>query len=110
MRRIRTTTSPYAATPVSTPSRRAPGVTARQFRGMLRDFTAWSAEPAPCLDPSWSREGRRATWATARTANSAAATLLTDPDGRPALLVSPFVLREEAAPGEEGRLARWRES
>ncbi|MFJ4835509.1 hypothetical protein ACIP79_37195 [Streptomyces sp. NPDC088747] len=36
-------------------------------------------------------------------------TLLTDPDGHPALLVSLFVPSEGAAPGETGQLLYWRE-
>ncbi|MEV0221465.1 hypothetical protein [Streptomyces sp. NPDC050704] len=41
-------------------------------------------------------------------ANPSAA-LVTDPDGRPALLVSLFIPREGSAPGEAGQLIYWRE-
>ncbi|WP_369245357.1 hypothetical protein [Streptomyces sp. R41] len=44
-------------------------------------------------------------WASANPS----ATLLIDPDGHPALLVSLFVPREGAAPGESGQLVYWRE-
>ncbi|MFE3165191.1 hypothetical protein [Streptomyces sp. NPDC059224] len=44
-----------------------------------------------------------------RSFASPSATLLTDPDGRPALLVSVFIPKEESAPGESGELVHWRE-
>ncbi|MEU9273471.1 hypothetical protein AB0D87_04345 [Streptomyces sp. NPDC048342] len=34
---------------------------------------------------------------------------ITGPDGRPALLVSAFIPKEEPVPGESGRPAYWRE-
>ncbi|WP_406166820.1 hypothetical protein [Streptomyces sp. NBC_00996] len=71
-----------------------------QLHATLGYFTTWHAGPdrlTPCI-----RGGSRA---FARPP----ATLLTDPGGRPAPLVSPFVPREGAAPGESGQLVQWRE-
>jgi hypothetical protein len=62
-------------------------------------------------DPATGRADRLTlrTHGGSRAFANPSASLLTDPDGRPALLVSLFVAREGAAPGEAGQLLQWRE-
>ncbi|WP_428955838.1 hypothetical protein [Streptomyces sp. cg35] len=72
------------------------------------DFAGWSTY---AYDPASGRADRiplRTHRGSTSFANPSA-TLLTDPGGRPALLVSLFIPREGAAPGESGQLLYWRE-
>ncbi|WP_405909511.1 MULTISPECIES: hypothetical protein [unclassified Streptomyces] len=72
------------------------------------DFGSWRTY---AYDPATGRADRltlRTHGASQAFANPSA-TLLTDPDGHPALLVSVFVPSEGAAPGEAGQLLYWRE-
>ncbi|MHA5047499.1 hypothetical protein [Streptomyces sp. SD15] len=77
----------------------------QQWRG---DFGSWRTY---AYDPMTGRADRLAvrTHGGSRSLANPSATLLTDPDGHPALLVSLFVPREGAAPGESGQLVYWRE-
>lgn len=72
------------------------------------DFASWSTY---AYDPTNGRAepvGPRTHGGSTAFANPSA-TRLTDPGGRPALLVSLFLPREGAAPGESGQLVYWRE-
>ncbi|MCX4975901.1 hypothetical protein [Streptomyces sp. NBC_00620] len=72
------------------------------------DFGSWRTY---AYDPATGRADRltlRTHGASQAFANPSA-TLLTDPEGHPALLVSVFVPSEGAAPGEAGQLLYWRE-
>jgi hypothetical protein len=62
-------------------------------------------------DPGPGRADRPAsrTHGASRSCADPSATLLTGPDGHPALLVSHFLPREGTTPGESGRLVQWRE-
>ncbi|MEU0964481.1 hypothetical protein ABZ357_03210 [Streptomyces sp. NPDC005917] len=72
------------------------------------DFGSWSTY---AYDPASGRADRLSlrTPGGSRAFANPSATLLTDPDGRPALLVSVFIPKEESAPGESGELVYWRE-
>ncbi|MGW2959681.1 hypothetical protein ACWDGI_14485 [Streptomyces sp. NPDC001220] len=72
------------------------------------DFGSWSIY---AYDPASGRADRirLRTPGGSRAFANPSATLLTDPDGRPALLVSVFIPKEESAPGESGELVDWRE-
>ncbi|MFF4348338.1 hypothetical protein [Streptomyces sp. NPDC001530] len=73
-----------------------------------KDFGSWRTY---AYDPATGRADRLTprTHGGSRAFANPSATLLTDPDGHPALLVSLFVPREGAAPGESGQLVYWRE-
>jgi hypothetical protein len=72
------------------------------------EFGSWRTY---AYDPGTGRADRVTlrTHGGSRAFANPSATLITDPDGRPALLVSLFVPREESAPGESGQLIYWRE-
>jgi len=73
-----------------------------------RDFGSWRTY---AYDPASGRADRldiRTHGGSTAFANPSA-TLLTDPRGHPALLVSLFVPREGSAPGEAGELLYWRD-
>ncbi|MFF7475617.1 hypothetical protein [Streptomyces sp. NPDC008092] len=75
---------------------------------LRNDFGTWSTY---AYDPASGRADRlspRTPGGSRAFANPSAA-LITDPDGRPALLVSVFIPKEESAPGESGELVYWRE-
>ncbi|WP_309484275.1 hypothetical protein [Streptomyces himalayensis] len=71
------------------------------------DFASWQTF---AYDPVTGRADRLAirTHGGSRGFANPSATLLTAPNGRPALLMSLFVPREGAAPGESGQLLYWR--
>ncbi|MER7835822.1 hypothetical protein ABTY98_07880 [Streptomyces sp. NPDC096040] len=75
---------------------------------LRNDFGSWST---CAYDPASGRADRLSlrTPGGSRAFASPSATPLTDPDGRPALLVSVFIPKEESAPGESGELVYWRE-
>ncbi|MFI6336578.1 hypothetical protein [Streptomyces sp. NPDC050535] len=77
-------------------------------QGLREDFGSWRTY---AYDPVTGRADRLTvrTHGGSRAFANPSATLLTDPDGHPALLVSLFVPREGAAPGEAGQLLYWRE-
>ncbi|EPH45596.1 hypothetical protein ABT390_07580 [Streptomyces aurantiacus] len=77
-------------------------------QGRREDFGSWRVY---AYDPAGGRADRLAprTHGGSRAFANPSATLLTDPRGRPALLVSLFLPREGAAPGESGQLIYWRE-
>lgn len=77
-------------------------------QGRRDDFGSWRTY---VYDPGSGRAVRLAvrTPGGSRAFANPSATLLTDPEGRPALLVSLFVPREGSAPGESGQLIYWRE-
>ncbi|QEU95548.1 hypothetical protein [Streptomyces kanamyceticus] len=70
------------------------------------DFGSWSTY---AYDPSSGRADRLdiRTHGGSRAFANPSATLLTDPRGQPALLVSLFVPDEGSAPGESGQLLYW---
>jgi hypothetical protein len=72
------------------------------------DFGSWRTY---AYDPVTGRADRLTirTPGGSRAFANPSATLLTDPDGHPALLVSLFVPKEESGPGESGELIYWRE-
>lgn len=72
------------------------------------DFGSWRTY---AYDPATGRAERLTlnTHGGSRAFANPSATLLTDPQGHPALLVSLFVPSEGAAPGESGQLLYWRE-
>ncbi|WP_372352017.1 hypothetical protein [Streptomyces sp. KL116D] len=72
------------------------------------DFGSWATY---AYDPVTGRADRLAlrTHGGSTAFANPSATLITDPDGHPALLVSLFVPGEGAAPGEKGQLVYWRE-
>ncbi|MEV1022518.1 hypothetical protein [Streptomyces sp. NPDC050264] len=72
------------------------------------DFASWSTYAYDPASGRADRVGLRTAGGSTSFANPSA-TLLTDPDGHPALLVSLFIPREGAAPGESGQLVYWRE-
>ncbi|MGW3129313.1 hypothetical protein [Streptomyces sp. NPDC001123] len=75
---------------------------------LRNDFGSWSTY---AYDPASGRADRLSprTPGGSRAFADPLAALITDPGGRPALLVSVFVPEEEAAPGESGELGYWRE-
>ncbi|WP_405878636.1 hypothetical protein OG747_08385 [Streptomyces sp. NBC_01384] len=77
-------------------------------QGWRGDFGSWRTY---AYDPMTGRADRLTirTHGGSRSFANPSATSLTDPDGHPALLVSLFVPREGAAPGESGQLVYWRE-
>ncbi|MFF4253144.1 hypothetical protein ACFY1L_18250 [Streptomyces sp. NPDC001663] len=80
-------------------------IEAQRRRG---DFGSWRTY---AYDPASGRAGQVAirTPGGSRAFANPSAGLVTDPEGRPALLVSLFVPKEESAPGESGELIYWRE-
>ncbi|WP_409056649.1 hypothetical protein [Streptomyces sp. SYP-A7185] len=79
-------------------------VEGQRLRG---DFGSWRTY---AYDPVSGRADRLAlaTHGGSRAFANPSATLVTDPQGRPALLVSVFLPAEGAAPGEAGQLVYWR--
>ncbi|MDH6216980.1 hypothetical protein [Streptomyces pseudovenezuelae] len=77
----------------------------QRWRG---DFGSWRTY---AYDPVTGRADRLAirTPGGSRAFANPSAALITAPNGRPALLVSLFVPKEGAAPGESGELIYWRE-
>ncbi|MFF3644731.1 hypothetical protein [Streptomyces sp. NPDC002564] len=75
-------------------------------QGRRGDFGSWSTY---AYDPSSGRADRLdiRTHRGSRAFANPSATLLTDPAGQPALLVSLFVPAEGSAPGESGQLVYW---
>ncbi|MEV0256091.1 hypothetical protein AB0H82_17740 [Streptomyces sp. NPDC050732] len=75
-------------------------------QGRRGDFGSWGTY---AYDPPSGRADRLdiRTHGGSRAFANPSATLLTDPRGRPALLVSLFVPAEGAAPGEAGQLLYW---
>ncbi|MEV8316977.1 hypothetical protein AB0Q95_22690 [Streptomyces sp. NPDC059900] len=71
------------------------------------DFGSWRSY---AYDPVSGRADRIdiSTHAGSRAFANPSATLVTDPQGRPSLLVSVFIPQEGAAPGEAGQLVYWR--
>ncbi|MFD9907721.1 hypothetical protein [Streptomyces sp. NPDC059063] len=76
-------------------------------QGIRGDFGSWRPY---AYDPVSGRADRVAirTHGGSRAFANPSATLLTDPRGEPALLVSLFVPSERSAPGESGQLIYWR--
>ncbi|MFJ8822045.1 hypothetical protein ACIREE_09710 [Streptomyces sp. NPDC102467] len=72
------------------------------------DFAGWSTYAYDPASGRADRIGLRTGGGSTSFANPSA-TLLTDPDGHPALLVGLFIPKEGAAPGESGQLLYWRE-
>ncbi|MFG2499000.1 hypothetical protein ACGFSB_12425 [Streptomyces sp. NPDC048441] len=89
--------------PVELDGRRMLFVEGQRWRG---DFGSWRTY---AYDPVSGRADRLAisTHGGSRAFANPSATLLTDPQGRPALLVSLFIPGEGAAPGEAGQLVYW---
>ncbi|MGW6024575.1 hypothetical protein [Streptomyces sp. NPDC055099] len=79
-------------------------VEGQRWRG---DFGSWRTY---AYDPASGRADRLAlsTHGKSRAFANPSATLLRDPRGRPALLVSLFIPAQGAAPGEAGQLVYWR--
>ncbi|MEU1118473.1 hypothetical protein [Streptomyces sp. NPDC005879] len=77
-------------------------------QGRPGDFGSWGTY---AYDPVSGRADRLAirTHGGSHAFANPSATLLTDPRGQPALLVSLFVPTEGSAPGEAGQLLYWRE-
>ena len=77
-------------------------------QGRRGDFGSWATY---AYDPPSGRADRLdiRTHGGSRAFANPSATLLTDPRGEPALLVSLFVPGEGSAPGESGQLLYWRE-
>ena len=75
---------------------------------LRNDFGSWSTYAYDPASGRADRVGLRTPGGSRAFANPSAA-LITDPDGRPALLVSVFIPKEESAPGESGELVYWRE-
>ncbi|WP_369212080.1 hypothetical protein [Streptomyces flavofungini] len=77
-------------------------------QGRRGDFGTWSTY---AYDPPSGRADRLdiRTHGGSRAFANPSATLLTDPRGEPALLMSLFVPAEGSAPGESGQLLYWRE-
>ncbi|AZM52265.1 hypothetical protein DMA15_06380 [Streptomyces sp. WAC 01529] len=75
-------------------------------QGRRSDFGSWGTY---AYDPASGRADSLdiRTHGGSRAFANPSATLLTDPRGRPALLVSLFVPREGSAPGEAGQLLYW---
>ncbi|MFF1716631.1 hypothetical protein [Streptomyces sp. NPDC058268] len=90
--------------PVELDGRRLLLVEGQRWRG---DFGSWRTY---AYDPESGRADRLAlsTHGGSRAFANPSATLLTDPRGRPSLLVSLFIPAEGAAPGEAGQLVYWR--
>lgn len=89
--------------PVELDGRRVLLVEGQRWRG---DFGSWRTY---AYDPESGRADRLAlsTHGGSRAFANPSATLLTDPQGRPALLVSLFIPAQGAAPGEAGQLVYW---
>ncbi|MEU1166677.1 hypothetical protein ABZ372_42525, partial [Streptomyces sp. NPDC005921] len=75
---------------------------------LRNDFGSWSTYAYDPVSGRADRVGLRTPGGSGAFANPSAA-LITDPDGRPALLVSVFIPKEESAPGESGERVYWRE-
>lgn len=90
--------------PVELDGRRVLLVEGQRWRG---DFASWRTY---AYDPVSGRADRLAisTHGGSRAFANPSATLVTNPQGRPALLVSLFIPGEGAAPGEAGQLVYWR--
>ncbi|GGV47479.1 hypothetical protein GCM10010277_39830 [Streptomyces longisporoflavus] len=90
--------------PVELDGQRLLFVEGQRWRG---DFGSWRPY---AYDPASGRADRIdvSTHGGSRAFANPSATLLTDPRGRPSLLVSVFIPAEGAAPGEAGQLVYWR--
>ncbi|MCX4668511.1 hypothetical protein OG453_17810 [Streptomyces sp. NBC_01381] len=90
--------------PVELDGRRVLLVEGQRWRG---DFGSWRTY---AYDPASGRADRLAirTHGGSQAFANPSASLLTNPQGRPALLVSLFIPGEGAAPGEAGQLIYWR--
>ncbi|MEV6754338.1 hypothetical protein [Streptomyces sp. NPDC051214] len=89
--------------PVQLDGRRVLLVEGQRWRG---DFGSWRTY---AYDPASGRADRLtiSTHGKSRAFANPSATLLTDPQGRPALLVSLFIPAQGAASGEAGQLVYW---
>lgn len=90
-------------TPLELAGQRMLLVEGQRWRG---DFGSWRTY---AYDPMSGRADRLAisTHGGSRAFANPSATLVTDPQGRPALLVSLFIPAQGAAPGEAGQLVYW---